>query len=60
VTKCELCGSGPIFAGHAEVNGDVVDTYHDCACVEPHRADEPMGTAYDDFHPFNDALYEGL
>jgi hypothetical protein len=40
VTKCELCGSGPVFAGHAEVNGDVVDIYHPCACVEPDWADD--------------------
>jgi hypothetical protein len=60
VTKCELCGSGPVFAGHVYDNGEVVDIYHPCACVEPDWSVEPLGTAYDDFHPFNAAKYEGL
>jgi hypothetical protein len=54
---CPICNSGPVYAGDVWVNGDILDTYHPCACPEPtdddapHWADdEPRGTAYDDFH----------
>jgi hypothetical protein len=57
---CDLCGNtGKVFAGHAELNGDVVDIYNACDCNPeptdddaPHWAsDEPRGTAEEDFHP---------
>jgi hypothetical protein len=29
-------------------------------CDEPPEPEEPYGTAYEDFHPFNAARYEGF
>ena len=69
---CEICGTGPIFAGNSDNHGHIEDEYHPCACSNAPEPTEPTdfdygyddcgvpGTAYDDFCRFRDAKYEGI